>query len=199
MLAVGLYGETLPNQNGAPIRLVVPWKYGFKGIKSIVKIALRREAAPDHLEPERSRKSTASIRTSIPKSTIRAGAKPPSGASAISAPQDPNVQRLRRTGGESVQRHGLKKILLMKWKMNNGEWKMTRAGRILHSPFSILHFLLFIACLIPFGKLAHRAYTGDLGVNPIETITRFTGSWALIFLLTCLAVTPLRRITAIRN
>jgi len=37
-LAVGLYGKELPNQNGAPIRLVVPWKYGFKSIKSIVKI-----------------------------------------------------------------------------------------------------------------------------------------------------------------
>ena len=40
LLAVGLYGEVLPNQNGAPIRLVVPWKYGFKGIKSIVRIRL---------------------------------------------------------------------------------------------------------------------------------------------------------------
>ena len=38
MIAVGLYGEELPNQNGAPLRLVVPWKYGFKSIKSIVKI-----------------------------------------------------------------------------------------------------------------------------------------------------------------
>ena len=38
MIAVGLYGEELPNQNGAPLRLVVPWKYGFKGVKSIVKI-----------------------------------------------------------------------------------------------------------------------------------------------------------------
>ncbi len=38
LLAIGLYGEVLPNQNGAPLRLVVPWKYGFKGIKSIVKI-----------------------------------------------------------------------------------------------------------------------------------------------------------------
>jgi sulfoxide reductase catalytic subunit YedY len=38
ILAVGLYGEILPNQNGAPIRLVTPWKYGFKGGKSIVKI-----------------------------------------------------------------------------------------------------------------------------------------------------------------
>ncbi len=40
LLATGLYGETMPNQNGAPIRLVVPWKYGFKSIKSIVKIEL---------------------------------------------------------------------------------------------------------------------------------------------------------------
>ena len=38
LLAVGLYGKTLPNQNGAPLRLVVPWKYGFKSIKSIVRI-----------------------------------------------------------------------------------------------------------------------------------------------------------------
>src|SRR5580704_12237575 len=40
MLVVGLYGETLPNQNGAPFRLVVPWKYGFKSIKSVSKITL---------------------------------------------------------------------------------------------------------------------------------------------------------------
>ncbi len=40
IMAVGLYGRMLPNQNGAPIRLVVPWKYGFKSIKSIVKIRL---------------------------------------------------------------------------------------------------------------------------------------------------------------
>ena len=38
LMAVGLYGKTLPNQNGAPLRLVVPWKYGFKSIKSIVEI-----------------------------------------------------------------------------------------------------------------------------------------------------------------
>ncbi|MFN7024832.1 MAG: protein-methionine-sulfoxide reductase catalytic subunit MsrP, partial [Pseudorhizobium sp.] len=43
LMAVGLYGETLPKQNGAPIRLVVPWKYGFKSIKSVVKISLVEE------------------------------------------------------------------------------------------------------------------------------------------------------------
>ena len=46
LLAVGLYGQTLPNQNGAPLRLVVPWKYGFKGIKSIVEIRFTEKMPP---------------------------------------------------------------------------------------------------------------------------------------------------------
>ena len=46
LLTMGLYGETLPNQNGAPFRLVVPWKYGFKSIKSIVKITLTEKMPP---------------------------------------------------------------------------------------------------------------------------------------------------------
>ena len=53
----------------------------------------------------------------------------------------------------------------------------------------------FLICLIPFGQLLYRAYTSDLGANPIETITRFTGSWSLLILLASLAVTPLRRLT----
>ena len=46
ILATGLYGETLPPQDGAPVRLVVPWKYGFKSIKSIVKITLVADEPP---------------------------------------------------------------------------------------------------------------------------------------------------------
>jgi sulfoxide reductase catalytic subunit YedY len=46
LMAFGLYGEVLPNQNGAPLRLVVPWKYGFKGAKSIVKIRLVEKQPP---------------------------------------------------------------------------------------------------------------------------------------------------------
>lgn len=46
ILAVGLYGEVLPNQNGAPVRLVVPWKYGFKSIKSVVRIRLQAQQPP---------------------------------------------------------------------------------------------------------------------------------------------------------
>jgi methionine sulfoxide reductase catalytic subunit len=51
ILAVGLYGRPLPNQDGAPLRLVVPWKYGFKGIKSIVKIRLTEQQPPTTWNP----------------------------------------------------------------------------------------------------------------------------------------------------
>ena len=46
LLCVGMYGETLPNQDGAPVRMVIPWKYGFKSIKSIVKIRFQK-SQPD--------------------------------------------------------------------------------------------------------------------------------------------------------
>ncbi len=46
LLVIGLYGKPLPNQNGAPLRLVVPWKYGFKGIKSIVKLRFTEKQPP---------------------------------------------------------------------------------------------------------------------------------------------------------
>lgn len=55
--------------------------------------------------------------------------------------------------------------------------------------------LVFITCSIPAAQLAYQAYIGDLGANPIEAVTRFTGSWSLIFLLASLSVTPLRRLT----
>jgi len=46
LLAVGMYGETLPNQDGAPVRMVIPWKYGFKSIKSLVKISFVKDQPP---------------------------------------------------------------------------------------------------------------------------------------------------------
>ena len=46
ILATGLYGKQMPNQNGAPIRLIVPWKYGFKSVKSIVKVTLTDQEPP---------------------------------------------------------------------------------------------------------------------------------------------------------
>jgi sulfoxide reductase catalytic subunit YedY len=46
LLCVGMYGETLPNQDGAPVRMVIPWKYGFKSIKSLVKIKFQTKMPP---------------------------------------------------------------------------------------------------------------------------------------------------------
>ncbi|MGH9791615.1 MAG: protein-methionine-sulfoxide reductase catalytic subunit MsrP [Candidatus Acidiferrales bacterium] len=46
ILCVGMYGETLPNQNGAPVRIIVPWKYGFKSIKSLVRIRFVKNEPP---------------------------------------------------------------------------------------------------------------------------------------------------------
>jgi len=46
LLSVGMYGESLPNQDGAPVRLVIPWKYGFKSIKSLVKIKFQQKMPP---------------------------------------------------------------------------------------------------------------------------------------------------------
>jgi len=46
LLGVGMYGETLPNQDGAPVRMVLPWKYGFKSVKSLVKIKFQEKMPP---------------------------------------------------------------------------------------------------------------------------------------------------------
>lgn len=56
---------------------------------------------------------------------------------------------------------------------------------------------LFVLCLVPFARLVFGAFANVLGANPIETITRATGWWALSMLMTTLAVTPLRRLCGI--
>jgi sulfoxide reductase heme-binding subunit YedZ len=55
--------------------------------------------------------------------------------------------------------------------------------------------VLFLACLIPLGKLSWLGFHSGLGANPIEFITHSTGDWTLIFLLVTLSITPLRRLT----
>ncbi len=58
-----------------------------------------------------------------------------------------------------------------------------------------LRVALFVVCLAPFAQLVYNAFTDNLGANPIDAITRHTGSWALILLLATLSVTPLRKIS----
>ncbi len=92
LLAFGMYGEVLPNQNGAPVRLVVPWKYGFKSGKSLVKIRFTDKEPRTAWNSQRHR-NTASIPTSTPTCPTRAGARRPSGASARRAACWPSAAR----------------------------------------------------------------------------------------------------------
>ena len=98
ILASGLYGRALPPQDGAPIRLVVPWKYGFKGIKSIVKIKLvatQPRTTWSRLRPER-------IRLLRQRESARGPSALEPGHRAahrrIRTAPDADVQRLRGTG-----------------------------------------------------------------------------------------------------
>ena len=55
--------------------------------------------------------------------------------------------------------------------------------------------IVFLACLLPLGRLAWKAYSSALGANPIQVITWSTGTWTLVFLMVTLSITPLRRLT----
>ena len=116
LLAFGLYGEVLPNQNGAPVRLVVPWKYGFKSGKSHRQDPLRREAAQDQLGSGRAQR----IRLLFQREPE---GRPPALEPGHRAPHrrrrpvreeaaDADVQRLRAAGGPAVRRHGPEEVLL---------------------------------------------------------------------------------------
>jgi methionine sulfoxide reductase catalytic subunit len=93
ILVVGLYGEVLPNQDGAPLRLAIPWKYGFKHIKSIVKIKFVEKERVRFLRECESDGGSPAL-------------EPGDGAAHRRVPQaqDADVQRLRRSGREHVHR-----------------------------------------------------------------------------------------------
>ena len=110
LMAVGLYGKALPNQNGAPLRLVVPWKYGFKGIKSIVKIRFTDDPAEDHLGAGRPARVRL-LRQRQPRG--RPPALEPGHRAAhrrVRPPQDAAVQRLRRRGRQPLRGMDLRRI-----------------------------------------------------------------------------------------
>ena len=106
ILATGLYGQPLPKSNGAPVRLVVPWKYGFKSIKAVVKIelvadqpsTLWNDAAPNEYgfySNVKSKSSAPALVTGHRTARRRIG-----------TPSHLDVQWLRRSGSFSLPRHG---------------------------------------------------------------------------------------------
>ena len=112
LLAVGVYGRVLPNQNGAPIRLVVPWKYGFKGIKSIVKIRLteKQPATSWNISAPSEYGFYANVNPDVDHPALEPGARAPD--RRVPEAQDAALQRLRQRGGRPVQGHGPAQVLL---------------------------------------------------------------------------------------
>ena len=115
LLTFGLYGEVLPNQDGAPVRIVVPWKYGFKSAKSIVTVRFVDKQPSTTWNEQAPQRVRLLLQRESQLWTIRAGARRPNAASArhsTAAPQDPDVQRLWRPGRLAVQRNGSEEVLL---------------------------------------------------------------------------------------
>ena len=112
ILAVGLYGEVMPKQDGAPIRVIVPWKYGFKSGKSIVRIRFVEQ------EPLNTWKESASDRiwlllereSDAGSPALEPGDRTPH--RRVLHAQDRHVQRLWRSGRRPVRRDGSQEILL---------------------------------------------------------------------------------------
>ncbi len=185
ILAVGLYGRELPAQNGAPLRLVVPWKYGFKGIKSIVKISLVATTAADHLEPSAPQR----VRLLFQRESRR---RPPSvepGDRAadrrIRPPADAPIQRIRLAGGPSVRRHGFAGQLLMAVRLSKDDVEFSKR-------------LVLVNAFVPLALLCWDLWSGRAGANPLEYATHVTGMLALVFVVLSLTVTPLRRVTKLQ-
>ena len=115
ILAVGLYGKTLPNQNGAPLRLITPWKYGFKGIKSIVEIRFTERQPPTswNISAPHEYGFYANVNPNVDHPRWSQARERRIGARLVRlARADADVQRLRAGSRVAVQGHGPEEILL---------------------------------------------------------------------------------------
>ena len=104
-MVVGLYGKVLPNQNGAPLRIHIPWKYGFKSGKSIVRIRFTDKQPDEHLGGADAARVRVLRQREPERAIIRAGRRSARrGCRAFANRDDADVQRLRRSGREPVRR-----------------------------------------------------------------------------------------------
>jgi DMSO/TMAO reductase YedYZ heme-binding membrane subunit len=169
LLCVGLYGDVLPKQNGAPVRIVIPWKYGFKSIKSIARIKFVEKEPP--ITWRMSNPTEYGFYSNVnPKVDHPRWSQAKERRIGEFFKRDTLMFNGYATGGVPVQRHGFAQELLMR-----------KAA-------------VFLLCLAPLAFLVWKGVRQDLSANPIEYITRATGDWTLRFLLLTLAITPARKL-----
>ena len=176
LLATGLYGQELPPQDGAPVRLVMPWKYGFKGIKSIVKITLtatrsRRRRWNKHAPDEYGFYANVNPHHDHPRWSQATEQR----IGESGRRQDADVQRLRRPGREPLRGDGPRCPLLSVRR------RAVRQAARRSSTASCRR-----RCSL-WDALQHQ-----LGVNEVNFAIRTTGLLGLVLLVLSLLVTPLR-------
>ena len=205
IMAVGLYGKTLMNQNGAPFRLVVPWKYGFKSIKSVVRIRfvdkMPATAWSDANPSEYGFYSNVNPQVDHPRWSQarerRIGEFSRRPTLMFNGYGDQVASMYAGLGPEEIllrrSRLAVRCLAVAPSAASSQRPTASQPAATMLSKFS--KPLVFLAALSPFLWLAFRGLTGRLSVNPIEDITLTTGIWALRFLLISLAITPIRRLT----
>ena len=164
ILAVGLYGKRLPNQDGAPVRLVVPWKYGFKGIKSIVNIHLDRGTAAYFME-----------HSGADEYGFYANVNPAVDHPRWSQATERRIGEYHRRptlpfNGYGDQVAGLYKGMDLQDVLQ--AWKRRRKK----SPLPWLKPAVLTGSLVPIAAILERAWRNDLGPNPIAQALNQLGS-----------------------
>ena len=188
---VGLYGKTLPNQNGAPLRLITPWKYGFKGIKSIVKIRFTERQPPTtwNISAPHEYGFYANVNPKVDHPRwSQARERRIGGELFESRVDDADVQRLRAGSRRAVQGHGPEEILLIGLKPD----LQPIAARSMPSTFVVAGCSSRRVPAVPAaarvaGLGAFEIGGTSLGANPVEKIQDTLGQWGLRFLLLTLA------------
>ena len=164
--------------------MVIPWKYGFKSIKSIIKIKFVAEGTADNLES----RQLARIRFLFQRESQRrssalvAGHRAPPGR--YFSPQDAHVQRLSRSSCQHVHRHGPEESI--------SEAGSQRALRF--SPTNGPSARFFCSASCPSACSSGKRSPANLGPNPVETLQHTTGDWTLRFLVITLCITPFRKL-----
>ena len=199
LMVVGLYGKVLPNQNGAPLRVHIPWKYGFKSGKSIVRIRFTDKQPQNDLGGATPHEYGfyANVNPTVGHPRWSQAREAPA-AELLQEHADADVQRLRRSGGQPLHRHGPAQELLMHGRAALARRRAAIAA-VVNSRCSSRRS--FWRALAPGVWLGARLYLVLTGADPRRSVpipTKLmqheTGRNALTILLFTLTVTPIRRL-----
>ena len=200
MIATGIYGRDIPNQNGAPLRLVVPWKYGFKSIKSIVRVHLTDKQPPTswNIANPSEYGFYSNVNPGVDHPRWSQFSERPLGGGLFAK----RVPTLMFNGYSEDVAHLYKGMNLRKFFLTLAWHKLGafEGGIILlinsairSIPIWSIYFLGFLPAVWFF----FLGFSNQLGPNPITKLEHLLGEFALQILILGLSISPIRRFTSI--